>query len=203
MYPALLITLIATVHLSAQGLKDDESRLYYPINEGTKLVYAVTLGEEHYDLRQTVTKAERAKDSFRVTVETKGDTLSSTFVVEVSKRRVSLVADKGKDLPAPEVMLVLPAKVGHTWTRKSFGNRDAENTIGKEEEITVPAGKFKAIPVTYKVANRDGENTTATTWYAPDVGVVKNVLKFGDTERTKVLKSITVPNEHAKPVAKP
>ena len=55
----------------------------------------------------------------------------------------------------------------------------------------MPAGTFKAIPVTYTVTEVDGKPiakpTVYTYWYAAGVGVVK--LKYDGGE--KVLKSFT------------
>jgi hypothetical protein len=54
--------------------------------------------------------------------------------------------------------------------------------------VEVPAGKFKALRVEWKT----DENVlalTATRWYAPGVGLVKEVTSSGGAEQTQVLKS--------------
>ena len=64
-------------------------------------------------------------------------------------------------------------------------------TTGKEEEVEVPAGKFKAIRVEMEnVIN--GAVFRTTYWHAPGAGMVKIVShdhKRGD--RVQVLKSFT------------
>jgi hypothetical protein len=61
-------------------------------------------------------------------------------------------------------------------------------TVGKVEEVEVPAGKFQAIRVEEKT---DVLLESATRWYAPGVGLVKAVSTLGKNEQIQVLKSYT------------
>jgi hypothetical protein len=57
-----------------------------------------------------------------------------------------------------------------------------------EEVVEVPAGKFTAVRVD-SVYSADGEESTMSRWFAPNVGLVKMV--HGGGSRTTVLKSFT------------
>jgi hypothetical protein len=64
-------------------------------------------------------------------------------------------------------------KTGSSWDMPEGGKR----TVYGPDEITVPAGKFKALRVVWE--QRGG---TMISWYAPGVGEIKRVEKRGDTE---------------------
>ena len=83
-------------------------------------------------------------------------------------------------------MLKYPFKKDETW--------EVETTLGAEkmtvkvkasesEDVTVPAGKYKAIK-----ADMDrtvaGMQATSTSWFAPDVGVVKQTMAVGGSTAT-------------------
>ena len=104
------------------------------------------------------------------------------------------VAIADRDLPTPTPLLKLPAKPGDKWEWEQVapggtGVVTTVFTVGKPEQVEVPAGKFEAIPVEHGTDLR-GRTVKATTWHAPGVGVVKMVTYSGASERTQVLKSI-------------
>ncbi|HVK11989.1 MAG TPA: hypothetical protein VM597_24660 [Gemmataceae bacterium] len=63
-------------------------------------------------------------------------------------------------------------------------------TLGKEEEVEVPAGKFRAIPVTSD-STRAGQTVKVTSRYAPKIGMVKSEAVINGITTTHVLKSFT------------
>jgi hypothetical protein len=65
--------------------------------------------------------------------------------------------------------------------------------VAWEEEVEVPAGKFKAVRVE-AVRAAGGREVRYTTWYAPGVGVVKHVLgdeADRDNSQVQALKAFT------------
>jgi hypothetical protein len=107
----------------------------------------------------------------------------------------SLSTPNGK-LAEPAPTLKLPAKEGDTWKveredLKRGITGKATYTVGKEESVEVPAGKFKAIPVTAE-STIGGRVAKVTTWYAAGMGVVKTVTEVNGTERVQELKEFTV-----------
>lgn len=91
------------------------------------------------------------------------------------------------------MFLKFPFKAGDTWTDErelSAGEMFTRTcTVGGEEEIEVPAGKFKTVVVHSKT--KTGRFTQRDTeWFAPGVGRVKYVPPNGTRgEVTTVLKS--------------
>ena len=100
----------------------------------------------------------------------------------------------GEELAAPRPILKLPANEGDKWTAKD-NNATYSYTGGKAEVIEVPAGKFKAIPITsdITISTPGGKKgmLTETTWFAPGAGAVNRVVKSpGGNDSETVLKSI-------------
>jgi len=79
--------------------------------------------------------------------------------------------------------LKLPAKPGAEWTHKSRVGRLAM-TLSGEEEIEVPAGKYKALKVVADL-EVNGAKGRMTIWYAKGVGEVRSdlVLTIRQEER--------------------
>jgi hypothetical protein len=99
--------------------------------------------------------------------------------------------------PAASIrVLKLPAKEGETW---EFASKDKGDltltdryTTGKEEEIEVPAGKFKAIRVDMETVSNGRTAVRMTYWHAPGVGVVKEVRHIDrQPDMVWVLKAFT------------
>jgi hypothetical protein len=74
--------------------------------------------------------------------------------------------------------LVAAAQWG--WTGKDYTQTDLEedSQVTGPEEVTVPAGKFKAMKVVTKVAGASAP-LTRTSWYADGVGLVKSMSEAG------------------------
>ena len=180
--------------LAAPAPKDRKSDPYFPTTEGTKRVYETRTGENVSEHTEVVTKVEKKDGAFRVAVgqEVDGE-MRVTSVFEVSARGVSRVANAAGDLPNPVPLLKLAAKPGDTWDWEregpgGFGPVTTRYTAGPEEEVEVPAGKFKALRVE-SATELKGRVTKYTLWYAPGVGLVKSVSTSGGPERNQVLKA--------------
>jgi hypothetical protein len=102
------------------------------------------------------------------------------------------IAVGGRTYDPPVCLLKLPAKPGDTWTTELSGKGQPRKTIYTyrgEEEVEVPAGKFKALKIESEMET--GKSVRATFWYVAGIGMVKSSTKFGDTERVYALKSFT------------
>jgi hypothetical protein len=169
--------------------------LYFPTREGTKRVYELRARGTTYEHTEAVTKVEKKGAGFRVTTGqevTPGSILKT--VTDVSARGVYLVEFAGTVHAEAVPLLKLPAKAGDSWTVQRHipgAHRGVPFTctVGKVEEVKVPAGTFKAI----RVEERPDLDLrmSATRWYAPGVGLVKEVTTSGKNEQTKVLKAYT------------
>jgi hypothetical protein len=168
-----------------------EVPLYYPIEVGTKRVIEHSysggiLGTSSREIVETVTKVEQREKKHLVTVSldrpaSKILELMYPFVYEVSHQGILMVRKSDRDLSEPEMILQLPLKIGNSWEGVDFTFK-----VEKEEEVEVPAGRFKTIVI---VGQRNkGEKTL---WFAPKVGCVKSIYKSPLGETITVLKSFT------------
>ena len=119
-----------------------------------------------------VTKVEQKDGKYTVTVETSFAELPGrkpiSRVYEVSKDGLFEKTKDGKT----HALLKLPYQEGTTWTSENVKPGDKLTyTVGKQEEVEVPAGKYKAIGV--EVVLEDGETKKYTYWYAAGIGLIK------------------------------
>jgi hypothetical protein len=132
-------------------------------------------GERDYEHVRVLTKAVRDGDGVVVTIEQAGrdpDGPTNPFYrLRLSAAGVEEVGRSGKDLSPTTWALRAPFRVGAGWE-----NPDTDGLVGEkytiagvDEEVEVPAGRFKAIRLV-----RGG----VQVWMAPGVGT----LKWGDGE---------------------
>lgn len=99
------------------------------------------------------------------------------------------------DVENPRLVVKFGAKKGVTWEAKD-GDLALAYEHGGEEEIEVPAGKYKAVKIVCRYKSSIGE-TTLTEWYAKGVGMVKSlsVTKMDKEESkvSRVLKKLKTP----------
>jgi hypothetical protein len=192
--------LVAIADLSAQDkLKDTP---YYPLQVGTTWHYRS--GDSKFTVR--VVKHEKVGDTLCALLESKRDDKV------VGSEHLAVTADgvyrhdltsllpksdaKDKAVPAvtetpkpPLLVLKLPPKKGERWKidSKSDGKVFRGGYKVDEEEVTVPAGKYK----TFRVVSIDLEvnalKPSITTYYAEGVGMVKQTLEVGDAKAEIVL----------------
>jgi hypothetical protein len=193
---ATLAILTTGLAAGAPALKGKVEPLYYPTRLGDKLVYEMQTGGAGTEITEVVTQVEKKDEALIVSIERelKGRKVAPSQF-SVSEKGVTRVATSGRELPVPMPLLKLPGKPGDTWTWEpdpaGAAPRKTTYTLGKEEEVEVPAGKFKALRVESEL-DLGGNVIKGTLWYAPGVGLVKSVTSSGGgTGRTQVLKSFT------------
>jgi hypothetical protein len=194
----LAILLVASIATAAPTLKGKET-YYFPTTEGDQRVYETRDGDRVRETTDVVMKVEKKDGALIVTVgrEVKGDRRAMSKV-EVSDKGVTQLSGPFPFKP-PHPVVKLPVKPGEQWTHVSeSGDGPAGtksiHTVAKEEEIEVPAGKFKAVRMDVELTFVGGRGETTirvSRWYAPGVGLVKSVQGTGGTESVIVLKSFT------------
>ena len=88
--------------------------------------------------------------------------------------------DRKTDYIDPFVRLKLPPAKGDTWEWKGELGKDKASVTfmnDGEEEITVPAGKYKAWKVS-AVMEIGGVKHSGANWFAPGVGIIRQTSKF-------------------------
>lgn len=190
----MFVTALLAVSLAAPVPKAKAAELYYPTVEGTKRVMQTRPGGRTAVATETVTKVTEKDGTYTVTIAHEINGRTDEVEYRVSEEGVFLLPDPGDEKGEPAALLKLPAKEGDTWMSERPGRGNvtftATYTVGKEEEVEVPAGKFKAVPVTFQ-SDGGGLVINVTRWYAAGVGVVRVVSKTNGTERVQELKEFT------------
>lgn len=197
MRSTILALLCAAGAASADNPEAGGGSLYYPVKVGAKRVSEVRAGDRAIEIVETVTKVETKEGKHLVTVEAvhraeQDRTMTDRY--EVSDRGLSRVSGRQKEGEAL-LLLKVGAKEGESWTTDQAGPGGgvgkATYTMGKVEEVKVPAGTFKSRRVDAEI--QFGTRTTKLSyWFAPGVGTVKfEAGSGGVTTQTTVLKSFT------------
>jgi len=177
---------------------------YYPHKEGDTWDFQVKVADNvKLDLTFKVAGHEKVNGVDCIIMEGRanGQLVQKEFL-EVSDKGV--IAHKremhgGKliiSLSPPEPMYKFPLEKNKKWTWKGKLNDklegDFEFAVLDEEEVEVPAGKFKAFKVEMKGSASDKSSVQVIRWIAKDVGVVKEESSPGGMQFTAVLKSYTI-----------
>ena len=184
---ALISFLLGGAVWAAPGAKDLPQKAYYPTKVGTKRVYDQTGGGRYVEV---ITEVKTKDGQTQVTVceETDGQ-LEPSDVVAVSEKGLTSLFSGSDKFDPPVTFLKLDAKPGDGWDVDSAAGGlklKGRFTLKGEEEVEVPAGKFKALRVESDMMV-NGRPFKATAWYVREVGMVKSV----NPSRTLELKSIS------------
>ncbi len=171
--------------ISAPRLNDAPVMIYYPTTVGDRWVTETKYSDRMETLTEIVTALEKKDGAMIVTVckESDGKVQPAKSEMKVTDEGLFRMSAYGAVFEKPYPILKMPLKVGLTWTVEASGST-LKYKVAKEEEIEVPAGKFK----TFRLDVNLGENSLASIWYAPRVGVVRQEYKSNNLDYVKTLK---------------
>lgn len=133
-------------------------------------------------------------------------TILETAVGEQKTREHVAVTDQGLtafkvenpfgslEYPTPILRVKLPFREGDAWAvslQEGAQLNRYEYRTGGRETLRVPAGTYEAWKVVATLKLPQGE-ASMTAWYAPGIGLVKQVYAFGDRRMTTELSSTTL-----------
>ena len=185
MLRTLFVLTAASVALAAPAPKAKETAAgYFPTRIGDKRDYEVRSGDKvESTYADTVTKVEKADAALHVTITREySDSRPFVTIIAVAADGLFRVSLNGRTLDTPVPLLKLPAKTGTKWGGDAVS--EPTYTVAGEEEVEVPAGKYKAI----RVDSTFGGETRMSLWFAPSVGLVKQATPG---QGTVVLKAFT------------
>ncbi|HJZ90194.1 MAG TPA: hypothetical protein VKE40_04935 [Gemmataceae bacterium] len=173
--------------LSAPGPKDPPAIPdYYPTTVGTRLVYDLDNGDSELALRIVAVEEKGAEKV--VTVEQRGATRWLAFEqISISEKGLREVEHFGQ-VSEPWYLLKFPIKAGDKWDvewsqKPGIDGKKGTVTVIDEEEVTVPAGKFKAVKVERVYTEENGKALDkpfkVSVWFAKGIGRVKVVPTEG------------------------
>jgi hypothetical protein len=185
----LILVLVLGTAAAAQeaATKKEKTPDYYPLKPGTKWFYELNAGDKKIKVHNQVAKIETIDGNKLALVETViNGTVSATEHMTTTDKGVFRHRINGIELAPPVCILKYPFKKDETW--------EVETTVGAEkltikakavdsEEVTVTAGKYKAVKADIDTTVQ-GMQVSATYWFAPDVGVVKQVMKINGQDIT-------------------
>lgn len=194
--PRTLLALLALspLALAAPVPKAVKKVPAYPYEVGTKWEY-IRNGDKNKVYVEEVTESEEKDGVIRFKVDVTTDSGGKMFEKYVIKDgELALTATLNGEYDPPMLIRKDKLTAGDEWaTRWGYkgGGEGAEVeetlVVGKAEELTTPAGKFTAFPVTRKRQGRAG----TVMWYADGVGMVRHT-EPGVKEPVQELKAFTL-----------
>lgn len=176
------ILFLCCIHPVILGTEQPQDKLppspYYPLQVGNTWHYR--------DGKETLTVRVVAHEKVG------GDLCAKMEATEKGTKRIEFISiksdglyrtkTKDKVLSPPLCFLQLPPKKEATWKVDSMvENINIKGTFKvEEEEITVPAGKYKTFRSACKNLGIGSRNMAVTYWFAKDVGIVKQRMEMGD-----------------------
>ncbi|HEX4607414.1 MAG TPA: hypothetical protein VH092_04335 [Urbifossiella sp.] len=171
---------------------------YFPTQVGAKWVYLS--GDE--EVIEVATKAQPKDGTTVVSIElqARGAALG-TWQLAISAEGVDQLGVMQAVFDSPHCLLKVKARPGDRWEvreEKVFDFR-ATYTARGEEVVEVPAGRFRVLKVEKTVVFESGAARMSATYFAPGVGVVKEVVRqmSGEWTTTRELKSFTTGPDRA------
>lgn len=145
---------------------------YFPTEVGAERVFRLANGGEKRDV---VSAVEKDGDGLLVSMSDPARKDAVNRVLYVAKDKVQIVQQDQHRYATPLLVFRPDAKPGDTWSFTGDPAEQVQRCAG-EEEVEVPAGKFKAVRVDYGQETPQGFSVETTVWYAPGLGSVRQVV---------------------------
>jgi hypothetical protein len=195
----LLLSIVLAGACLARAADDKTATTpYYPLVVGNTWSYRV--GENRFTLKvakmEEVEDANKAKvNCARVELIVNGKVVSFEHIAVKDKALVRF-SFEGKTANPPIPFLKLPPQKGATWPVESrIDGQQLKGTFTTgEEEVTVPAGKFKTVTVTGKDLEINGVKMALTYYFAEKVGMVKQVIEYAGQKAVIEMEKAEVKN---------
>lgn len=197
--PILLLLSFTTVSVAKEKYVPD----YFPAPKDAEWNYKTTTSAGmSMEMRQVVTGVTKHADGsgYEVVINSYSPTESINTYHKVpgwvlTDKAVTPSANYTFDYEKDINTLMNPLAVGKTWSYKGKGGDLAitqDWTCVGPENVTVPAGDFKAIKVT-STADYGGNVSKFTFWYVDRVGMVKSITEAGGMTSTTELHKYSFP----------
>jgi hypothetical protein len=154
---------------------------FYPVPTGARWRYRVAKSK----VNQRILRHERVGDVVCALIETLRDgKVVCLEHISATGEGVYRYSFDGERLDPPLRILKLPPASGDTWAYAyKLGEESVRgNFVVSEEEVKVPAGKFKAIVSRTEDCVAGEQRLSITYWFAHGVGIVKQTVRVGDQE---------------------
>lgn len=159
---------------------------YYPLKVGTQWHYKGEANGVPLELRNEVTKIENINGIEMGRIETFAQDRSvANEHISANAKGIYRNRIQGTEPDPPVMILQYPVKPGDKWNIESKVGGETIKGVYKteEEEVTVPAGKYKAIKIISDAeVIPSGQKVMSTVWMVDGVGVVKQITDLGQVQ---------------------
>jgi hypothetical protein len=158
---------------------------YYPLKVGCRWVYKGTgpvqkgAKDPPRLVRKVIAHEKVGGYPCAVIANLRGNDTPRKEHVYATAEGVYLVAIEGRRLSSPLRILKLPPKAGEHWRsdlKDKASLRKGVYVMG-EEEVTVPAGTYKAVTLRGEISEPGDRTTDVKYWFAEGVGMVKQLVR--------------------------
>ena len=176
---------ILAIALTILLFQDPAPAPFLALKEGAVWTYATGTGEGKVRVtgREKIGEPGSEIETFVLTSEIGGSSTEKEYLVaDATGIRMlrQMSGTRKTDYVPPFVRLKLPPAKGDTWEWKGEIGKEKAAVVfvnDGEEEITVPAGKYKAWKVSAAM-DIGGVKHTGANWFAPGVGIIRQQSTF-------------------------
>lgn len=195
----MTIAILAVIILSFSSCSFFKQPDYFPLNQGSEWVYV--FGSDELTFKVTGEETVNGKKCSIYEAVMKGIPSQREYYQKTDKELIAVMRSYGNgqikvNLNPPETLMKFPLKTGDSWTWSGqLGNTEKVTfnfKVSKKEKITVPAGTFNSIKIEINGSTQGGKSISTERWYAPNVGMIKDISKFGPINLTAELKSYKI-----------
>lgn len=182
-YSALVLVVLGASFWVSTGIAQEKSqneKSYYPLNAGNKWTYQIesdNIPKGSAKLVNQIAKIEKIDNVSLARLETTAkDRIAATEHLSVNEKGIFRHRYNGVEITPPICLLKFPIKKNDSWKTESVTGKEKVKMACKsdEEEIEVPAGKFKTVKVVLDAEVVDAGIIVSTTyWFASRTGIVK------------------------------
>lgn len=182
-YSALVLVVLGATFWVSTGIAQEKSqneKSYYPLNAGNKWTYQIesdNIPKGSAKLVNQIAKIEKIDNVSLARLETTAkERIAATEHLSVNEKGIFRHRYNGVEITPPICLLKFPIKKNDSWKTESVTGKEKVKMACKsdEEEIEVPAGKFKTVKVVLDAEVVDAGIIVSTTyWFASRTGIVK------------------------------
>lgn len=182
-YSALVLVVLGASFWVSTGIAQEKSqneKSYYPLNAGNKWTYQIesdNIPKGSAKLVNQIAKIEKIDNVSLARLETTAkERIAATEHLSVNEKGIFRHRYNGVEITPPICLLKFPIKKNDSWKTESVTGKEKVKMVCKsdEEEIEVPAGKFKTVKVVLDAEVVDAGIIVSTTyWFASRTGIVK------------------------------
>jgi hypothetical protein len=180
MQAAFYVTTCLLLAATASSAGDKKTPDYYPLQVGNSWSFRVKVGDQEGVVVSRVARIDKDADGKPLAVleaESNGKVVASEHLRQTADG-IFRYRNNGVEISPPLCLLKFPVKSGDKWdgpinSGKEKGTFAAE---AKEEDVEVPAGKFKAIKVSIRLESM-GQVVNTAYWFVADTGFVKQTVQ--------------------------